>query len=299
MLDEMRAFSIFAEAGSVQAAAARLHLTQSAVTRQIKRLEEELGTPLLDRRFKPPILTSSGSTVLEECRAILRDVANLKASQSPTREPGGKFRVGVGYVLADDEFVECIHQVKIRFPQIALSIRTDWHHALVEMVSENQLDAVIIPKHSDLPLPPGVKGKVVGIEPLVFAVGARAIRGKRPSLAELARHPWIAKPRGTGTREVLETLLAGNGLPFELASEVRDENLQLSLVARGLGVALVTKRSARRHSRSRSLRVVKPPGEALKLDIMLVRGAYVGCLEPAIDMLEERLSAKLVRQPRS
>src|SRR5438874_6636050 len=95
MLGEMRAFSIFAEVGSVQAAAARLHLTQSAVSRQIKRLEEELGTPLLDRRFKPPMLTSSGLTVLDECRAILRDVANLKANQSPTKEPRGKFRVGV------------------------------------------------------------------------------------------------------------------------------------------------------------------------------------------------------------
>jgi DNA-binding transcriptional LysR family regulator len=299
MLDEMRAFSIFAEVGSVQAAAGRLHLTQSAVTRQIKRLEEELGTALLDRRFKPPILTSSGSTALEECRTILRDVANLKANLSPTREPAGKFRIGVGYVLADDEFIACLHEVKVRFPQIELNIRTDWHHALVEMVRENQVDVAIIPKHAELPLPPGVKGKVVGTEPLVFVVGARAIRGKRPSIAELGRLPWIAKPRGTGTREVLEAFLAGNELPFELASEVRDENLQLSLVARGLGVALVTNRSARRHSRSRSLRVVKLTAQALKLDIMVVRGAYVGCLEPAIDMLAEHLSAKLVRQARS
>ena len=75
MLGEMRAFSIFAEVGSVQAAAARLYLTQSAVTRQIKRLEQELGTPLLDRRFKPPILTPAGSTVLERSRDILQQVA--------------------------------------------------------------------------------------------------------------------------------------------------------------------------------------------------------------------------------
>src|SRR5581483_283636 len=129
MLDEMKAFSTFAEVGSVQGAAARLHLTQSAVTRQLKRLEEALGAPLLDRRFKPPILTSSGSAALEQCRAILRDVANLKAGLSPNKEPAGKLRVGVGYVLADDEFIGCLHQVGSRFRQIALSIRTDWHHS--------------------------------------------------------------------------------------------------------------------------------------------------------------------------
>ncbi|TMJ18266.1 MAG: LysR family transcriptional regulator [Alphaproteobacteria bacterium] len=111
MLGEMRAFSIFAEVGSVQAAAARLYLTQSAVTRQIKRLEQELGTPLLDRRFKPPILTPAGSTVLERSRDILQQVAELKAISSPTKEPAGKLRVGVGYVLSDDEFIGCLHEV--------------------------------------------------------------------------------------------------------------------------------------------------------------------------------------------
>jgi DNA-binding transcriptional LysR family regulator len=299
VLDEMKAFSTFAEVGSVQGAADRLHLTQSAVTRQLKRLEEVLGAPLLDRRFKPPILTSTGSAALEQCRAILRQVENLKSSLSPDREPAGRLRVGVGYVLADDEFIGCLHQVSTRFRQIALSIRTDWHHSLVEMVRENQLDVAIIPKHSELPLPSGVRGKVVGTEPLVFAVGAKAIGGKRPSLADLTRRlPWIAKPRGTGTREVLETFLAGNGLPFELASEVRDENLQLSLVARGLGIALVTKRSARRHSRSKSLRVVRLTSQRLELDIMVVRGAYAGSLAPAIDMIEELLGATLARSAR-
>jgi DNA-binding transcriptional LysR family regulator len=299
MLDQMKAFSTFAEVGSVQGAADRLHLTQSAVTRQLKRLEEGLGAPLLDRRFKPPILTSTGSAALEQCRAILRQVENLKSSLCPDREPAGRLRVGVGYVLADDEFIGCLHQVSTRFRQIALSIRTDWHHSLVEMVRENQLDVAIIPKHSELPLPSGVRGKVVGTEPLVFAVGAKAIGGKRPSLADLTRRlPWIAKPRGTGTREVLETFLAGNGLPFELASEVRDENLQLSLVARGLGIALVTKRSARRHSRSKSLRVVRLTSQRLELDIMVVRGAYAGSLAPAIDMIEELLGATLARSAR-
>jgi DNA-binding transcriptional LysR family regulator len=176
MLDEMKAFSTFAEVGSVQGAADRLHLTQSAVTRQLKRLEDDLGAQLLDRRFKPPILTTSGSMALEQCRAILRDVANLRSNLAPNKEPAGKLRVGVGYVLADDDFIGCLHQVGVRFRQIALSIRTDWHHSLVEMVRENQLDVAIIPKHSELPLPSGVKGRVVGTEPLVFTVGAKAFR---------------------------------------------------------------------------------------------------------------------------
>jgi LysR family nitrogen assimilation transcriptional regulator len=69
MLSEIRAFSVFAEVGSVQGTASRLHLTQSAITRQIKRLEQQLDTLLLDRHFKPPILTPTGLNVLERCRS--------------------------------------------------------------------------------------------------------------------------------------------------------------------------------------------------------------------------------------
>jgi DNA-binding transcriptional LysR family regulator len=295
MLSEIRAFSVFAEVGSVQGTASRLHLTQSAITRQIKRLEQQLDTLLLDRHFKPPILTPTGLNVLERCRSILREFGELKATASPMREPAGKLRVGVGYVLADDEFIDCVHGVTPRFPKVVLQIKTDWHHSLIDMVQRNQLDVAIIPTQPGLLLPPDIKGKVVGAEPLVFVVGTKIARGKRPARAEWTRLPWIAKPRGTGTREVLETFLTSRGSPFEIASEIRDENLQLSLVARDIGIALVTKRSVRRHPRTKRLRTLKLTSQELKLDIMVVRGNYPGSLEPAIDMMEQGLAARLAR----
>src|SRR6516164_332815 len=125
MLSEMRAFTMFADAGSIQEAARRLNLTQSAVTRQIQRLERELNAALLDRRIKPPVLTASGRSALERCRVVLREVAELKASAAPTSAPVGSFRVGVGYVLADDELVDCVHAVGETFPRLAISIKTD------------------------------------------------------------------------------------------------------------------------------------------------------------------------------
>ncbi|OKO75186.1 hypothetical protein AC629_34285 [Bradyrhizobium sp. NAS80.1] len=293
MLGEMRAFSVFAEVGSVQATASRLHITQSAVTRQIMRLEQQLDTLLLDRRFRPPTLTPMGLNVLERCRSILRELGELKASVSPTSEPAGKLRVGIGYVLADDEISDCLHNVTTRFPKVALSIKTDWHHSLIDMVQKNRLDVAIIPAQPGLLLPADTRGRVVGAEPLVFVVGTKLGRVRRSTLAEWARLPWIVKPRDTGTREVLETVLASSGLPLEVASEVRDENLQLSLVARGAGIALVTKRSVRRHPRKKDLRTLRLTPQDLKLDIMVVRGNLPGSLKPAIDTVEERLIARL------
>lgn len=291
MLDEMRAFSMFGEVGSIQLAAARLFLTQSAVTKRIQRLEKELGTSLLDRRTKPPEMTATGREVLGRCRAILQDITDLRASSSPAKEPAGTLRVGVGYVLADDELVECLHRVGKRFPRVAVNIKTDWHHVLIEMVRQNRLDAAIIPKRPEMPLPSDVKGKIVGAEPLIFVSDGTLSLAPRPTLVQLAKLPWVVKPKETGTREMLEAVLARNALPFNIASEVQDENLQLSLVRRGLGVALVTQRTVQRHPRSKSLRTHKVRGQDLSLDIMMIRGNHLGSLGSAVDMLEEQLTS--------
>ena len=64
-LNEITAFVLVAETGSVQAAAARLHMTQSAVSRLVQRLEIELRTVLFDRQTKPLSLTHDGHAALE------------------------------------------------------------------------------------------------------------------------------------------------------------------------------------------------------------------------------------------
>jgi DNA-binding transcriptional LysR family regulator len=289
MLSEMRAFMMFADAGSIQEAARRLNLTQSAVTRQIQRLERGLDAALLDRRIKPPVLTAAGRSALERCRKVLREVAELKASAASTGTPVGSFRVGVGYVLADDEFVECVHAVNKAFPRLAISIKTDWHPALIEMVRQNRLDVAVIPSRPDMPLPADVGGAVIGTEPLVFVIGAGADVGAVPTLDRLATLPWIVKPGGTGTREVLDAEFAREGLTLGAHSEVRDENLQLSLVARGLGAALVTRRSIKRHPYKRRVRLMRVKGLNVKLHVVMIRHGYLGYLGAAADVLQKHL----------
>src|SRR5580765_1074597 len=74
MFEDIHALVQFAEAGSVVRAAARLHRTPSAVTRQVQRLESALGAELLDRTVKPPRLTPLGVRVVEQSRDVLKRV---------------------------------------------------------------------------------------------------------------------------------------------------------------------------------------------------------------------------------
>ena len=106
MLDEMRAFVVLVESGSLQGAAERLYLTPSAVTRQIQRLEAALKTPLLDRRVKPARITREGRAVLDRGRQMLRIMEDLKASGAKDAEPSGIFRFGLSHMLAQPR-LEC------------------------------------------------------------------------------------------------------------------------------------------------------------------------------------------------
>ena len=86
MFDDLHALVEFAQAGSIAGAADRLFRTPSAVTRQLQRLEAELGVELLDRSTKPPRLNSMGSRVLERARDMLQRAEAMRSLASPDAE---------------------------------------------------------------------------------------------------------------------------------------------------------------------------------------------------------------------
>jgi DNA-binding transcriptional LysR family regulator len=293
LLEEMRAFATLAEVGSIQGAAAKLCLTQSAVSRQIQRLEGDLRTTLIDRRIKPSRLTPVGWAVLHRCQSILQDVAELKASASPEREPSGVLRLGVGNILADDGIVACLHAVSQQFPKMTIQVRTDWHHVLIDHVSQGALDMALFPKRPGLALPRDLDAKNIGVEPVVFVAG----RGEK----QLPKHlpfralfdrEWVVKPKGSGTREMMEMLLESEHQRLSIAAEVRDESIMLSLIARNLGVGLVTRRSIRRSPQSGKVKILEVASLNLCLDIAIVRAKFLGSLQVAADALEQRLARR-------
>jgi DNA-binding transcriptional LysR family regulator len=95
MFEDIHALVEFAEAGSIARAASRLHRTPSAITRQMQRLEAELGAQLLDRSVKPPRLTPLGIRIVQQSRDVLKHVDDLKALAATDAEPSGLFRIGL------------------------------------------------------------------------------------------------------------------------------------------------------------------------------------------------------------
>jgi DNA-binding transcriptional LysR family regulator len=215
-------------------------------------------------------------------------VADLKSSTSSDGEPSGVFRIGIGNALADDDMADRLRDLGLRFPRLAIHVKSDWTPALIENVRRGLLDVAVAPKRPDVVVPPDVIGRVIGRESLVF-VTERDRKPKRASLDHLATLQWVLKPKGCGTRETLRLLLERKALPLNVAAEVADENMQLSLIARGLGIGLVSMRCVRRHSWQNKVRILEVSGTSLFLEIVVVQASFLGCLSSAVAALENDL----------
>src|ERR1700685_1212501 len=115
-LIDLEAFVSVVDRGSVVAAAAGLHLTQSAVTRRIQKLEDLLGMPLRDRKPRPLRPTRAGQETYEFAKPVLSSVNDLKAGILHGGEPSGDFCFGVSRGLGDLAIGSPIRRLRTEFP---------------------------------------------------------------------------------------------------------------------------------------------------------------------------------------
>lgn len=285
MLDEMRALVLLAEEGSIQKVARRLPLTQPAVTRQIQRLEQNLGVELLDRRQKPPQFTPAGHEVLRRCREILGAYAELRAVAGRS-EPEGTLRFGVANGLADDGFAAIVAATAARFSRVLVRLGAGWSLPMTEQVRRGQLDAAFV-LSAETPLEGAVP---VGRESLAVIASQDRVTGARGLGADQG---WILSPEPCGARQALIAVLGRRGQHLQIAAEVQDAGLQLALVREGLGLGLMPRRLLAQRS-GLGIGEVGASELELGLDVWLLRSPYLGTLAPVVDFMAERLEAALV-----
>ncbi|MEI9404906.1 LysR family transcriptional regulator [Mesorhizobium argentiipisi] len=238
MIEELRTLVLFAEEGSIQKVAQRLPLTQPAVTRQLQRLENLLGTTLLDRRQKPPRLTSAGWEVLLRARDILTSVEALK-SFAAEAEPQGVLRLGLTHGLSDASVADAIADVAAAFPKVSLRLRTAWSAELADQFERGQFDMAIVLRAPDYEGP----GRL-GIERLSVIAQAG---GTQRRLEAGSPMPWVLSPEPCDARQRLLSVMGSDGRRrLVVAAEIQDPAMQMEWVRRGHGLGLMPSRLAAR-----------------------------------------------------
>jgi DNA-binding transcriptional LysR family regulator len=290
MLDEIRTFVVLAESGSLQRAAERLFLTPSAVTRQIQRLEATLKTPLLDRRVKPGRITREGRAVLDHGRQMLRIMDDLRASGAKDAEPSGTFRIGLSHALAQPSLVASIQRLTSRFPRLQPVLSTHLRQQLTEQVRTGELDVALAFLSADDPMPGDVASSVLATERLVL-VKAKGPQPRPRASSKSKDHAldgrWVLNPPGCFIRASLEARLRELGSPFEVASEINNIDMQLSLVASGIGLGLLPARFLASHPKRRRLERITRSGISIEASIVFMQGSHLGRLETAATFLQQ------------
>ncbi|MFC5473426.1 LysR family transcriptional regulator [Paraherbaspirillum soli] len=296
---DIEAFVAVVETGSIVAASARLHLTQPGISRRVQSLEDRLGVTLLERQSKPLKPTAAGKEVYEHGRRVLGSVADLLAGVAPGAEPSGEFRLGVPPFLAEQALLEPIDQLRREFPKLTLRITAGWSPALVAMVESNAIDAAAVLLADDVMPPTTLAMELLGHQkPLIVAPPQLLLSEGELSLRELASHPWVLNQDGCGMRRAIHRALDAARLPFDVAVEAFGTELQLSLVARGMGIGVVTPAALARSPLRNQVRVLTVPECQAGVNAWLIHARSPGRLAEPIARFRQGLSEVLEEEGR-
>jgi DNA-binding transcriptional LysR family regulator len=236
--DDIEAFVAVIRNGSLSLAAETLGLTQSAVTRRIQNLEDALGAELLDRNTKPLTPTPLGQRVYEQSVTVMREISALRELVNQEAEPQGVLRLGVPQTLGEAALLHVLPRLKTQFAQVQIQVSNGWGSYLVERMAQGALEGAAALFPAGKTFPPGVKGHSL-MKLKLHVVAAKGMLPYRCSLSDCQKHGWILNPDGCGFRAGLQHALAEQGQTLRLNMETYGTELQLGLVAEGLGLGLI------------------------------------------------------------
>jgi DNA-binding transcriptional LysR family regulator len=291
---DLQAFVAVVESGSIVGAAERLHLTQPGVTRRVQSLESTLGLALLDRQAKPLKPTAAGQEVYLLSRNVLGAVEELLAVGSPESEPSGEMRIGVPPFLSELALEQPLDRLRNTYSKLSLRVTAGWSPGLLQSVERAEIDAAVVLTPCDATLPEAlVCTRLAYMPTVVVAARALGLPEDPVTLGDLAAHPWVLNQDGCGMRSALSRALMRAGLPFNVAVEAFGSDLQLSLVARQLGIGIVAPDVLARSPARDSLQVIDVADFESGVVVWLVHHPLPGRLVRPVALLRDSLSEVL------
>jgi DNA-binding transcriptional LysR family regulator len=256
-LQQLRLFAAVAEHKSVTRAAEEVHLTQPAVSIQIKRLEGKVGMPLIEHIGKELHLTVAGEEVFEASKDVLERLSDLETTLNDLRgEVAGPLNIHV--VSSGKYFMpHLLGSFVRRYPKVEPRLQITNRASLLAGLAKNQSDLYIMGQP-----PEGVSVVEYPFLENILVVVARPdhpLAGKRKiPHARIAKERFVGRESGSGTRKAVEKLFADKGLNMEAYIELDSaEGIKQGVIG-GLGIGVLSKHS---------LRLELEAGELVVLDV--------------------------------
>lgn len=254
---QLRRFIAIANEKSFRRAAARLHVTQPPLSHSIRKLEDEIGTPLFVRDRRHVELTKAGVVFLERAKLL---VSQLDDAVATTRAVAGglsgQIRIGFFPTSTYDVLPRILRAFRKKHPEIGLRFSELTTPQQPEALHDNRIDVgLFLAPFAEMS---GLAQEIFHKEPLVVALPEdhALTRRARIGLVELKDEPFIFIPPrwGTGYHAQVSHAFTQAGFAPRVVEEVEHLHTMVSLVGAGMGVAVG----------AASLRHFQPPGVAFR-----------------------------------
>ena len=239
-LAHLETLSAVARHGSFSRAARELHLTQPAVSMQVRLLERELGLPLLERVGKRAFPTKAGELLLAHAGRALRELENgVQLVQQLRGIVAGRIRLGTSASFSIYLLPPALRRLRARYPRMELVVVTGNAPEIARAVVQNELDLGIVSlpvRERELAVTPFYRDELVAIGP----PDRRWRRGQRVRAAELTREPLILFERGATLRRVIDEWFQRGGAPTAPPMELGNTEAIKKLVEMGFGLSVTS-----------------------------------------------------------
>lgn len=239
--DQLITFAAVAEHLNISRAALALHLSQPAVSGQLRQLQDEFGEPLYRRDGRGVRLTPSGTQLAEYALKVRETFRQAVAYRDALRGIGrGTLRIGASTTVASYLLPYLIAEFQRRYPEVEIQTAGGNTGDIVASLASVDIAMIEGPVGADLQEGTGVRiwreDEIVAIVPC----GHPLARHSAPTLADVAAHPLVMREEGSGVRQFVEQSFDAAGVAMHVALAVAGVEGVKEAVRAGMGVGFVS-----------------------------------------------------------
>ena len=243
---QLRAFVAIAESGTFTAGALRVHVTQAAISMQIRQLENEIGARVFVRAPRHVILTEAGEQLLRRARHILREhdaaldeIAELAGAER------GRLRIGsASAMVLTEQLPSVLKELRKQHPAAEIGVTSGTSEVLVDQILAGEVDIAFVSLPVDVR---GIKTERLSEDQLVAIASPRHKLAKQRTISAytLAGERLILGERGGNTRRLIDQFFAQAGVTLRVAMELSRQQAIRRMVEEDMGVGIVPLQSVK------------------------------------------------------
>ena len=267
--DQLTTFLEVVKQGNFSRAGEKVYRSQSAVSAQIRQLEQEYGTRLLDRSGKRVGLTPAGEVLFEYANRLLAlRGESLRAVADQLQTPRGVLAIGANEATCLYVLPETFSEYRRRYADVQISIYRNFSHKILERLQDGLIDVGIV----TMPVrAPRLVVKCIFHDRLMLMTGPKHPLAKMDSVSveSMVEHPIIL-PKAGHTRKTMDRLFRPYQGQLRIAMELPSIAMIKAFVASGMGVSLISESFACQESHAGDLRLIPLSDANLSRELALV-----------------------------